>query len=116
MPFSGDDEKQQANIKAGKYKIKEEKWKNVSNRGLDFVKKLMTVDPEKRLTAAQALEHPWMTEQKVSHSTESVDSIFVHDMCAFAQESKFRRACMLAMAWSLSNEEPKVRQAFLAID
>jgi calcium-dependent protein kinase len=114
MPFSGPDDQQQRNIKAGNYKWKTEKWDSVSRNGQDFVKKLMTVDPQVRLTATQAMEHPWLA-QKDSH--EPLDTNVVHDMCAFAQESKFRRACMLAMAWSLTNEErKKVRDAFLAID
>mmetsp|Transcript_67927 Transcript_67927/g.106887 ORF Transcript_67927/g.106887 Transcript_67927/m.106887 type:complete len:553 (+) Transcript_67927:105-1763(+) len=117
MPFSGPDDTQQANIKAGKYKIKPEKWQTVSENGLAFVKALMEVNPDVRLTAPQALEHPWLASQQVGYGSESVDSVVLHDMCAFAQESKFRRACMLAMAWSLTNEErKKVRQAFLQID
>jgi calcium-dependent protein kinase len=117
MPFSGPDDQQQANIKAGKYRFKEEKWRGISEHAVNFVKSLMVVDTSVRLTAQQALEHPWMKGEAQMHETAGVDSEVVSSMLAYAQESKFRRACMLAMAWSLSNEErAKVRQAFMDMD
>lgn len=39
----------------------EERWKNVSDLAKDLIKKLMEVDPKKRLTVDQALVHPWVT-------------------------------------------------------
>ncbi len=37
-------------------------WKNVSNDAKDFIRKMLTLDPEKRLTAKEALQHAWVTE------------------------------------------------------
>lgn len=36
-------------------------WKTISPLAKDFIKRLLTVDPAKRMTAAQALEHPWFS-------------------------------------------------------
>jgi serine/threonine protein kinase len=34
---------------------------------IDFIRKLLTIDPDHRLTAAQALEHPWiLSAQNIS--------------------------------------------------
>lgn len=35
-------------------------WKDVSTQARDFVDKLLVVDASVRLTALQALKHPWM--------------------------------------------------------
>merc|ERR1712232_222209 len=37
-----------------------EGWEFVSDAAKDFVKALLVKDPKKRLTAAQAMEHPWI--------------------------------------------------------
>lgn len=39
-------------------------WDPVSQLGKDFIKKLLVVDPKKRLTAEQALEDSWITVKK----------------------------------------------------
>jgi serine/threonine protein kinase len=35
-------------------------WDRVSNEGKDFVSRLLTVGEEKRLSASEALNHPWI--------------------------------------------------------
>jgi len=38
----------------------EEYWGSVSKEAKDFINKLLVVEPEKRLTAAESLKHPWV--------------------------------------------------------
>ncbi|KAJ3044362.1 hypothetical protein HDV00_002254 [Rhizophlyctis rosea] len=42
------------------YQFDEEYWAEVSPQAKDFIEKLLVLDPSKRLTAAEALEHPWL--------------------------------------------------------
>jgi len=37
-----------------------EYWRNVSDPARDFIKRCLTVDPRARMTAHQALQHPWI--------------------------------------------------------
>ncbi|KAI9021846.1 kinase-like domain-containing protein [Hyaloraphidium curvatum] len=37
-----------------------EEWKPISAEAKDFVKRLLTISPRKRMTAAEALDHPWI--------------------------------------------------------
>lgn len=46
-------------IRQGNYDISTQEWSQVSNEAKDFIKTLLTVDPEKRPTASQALTHAW---------------------------------------------------------
>jgi cell division cycle 2-like protein len=42
----------------------------LSNSGLDLLKKLLAYDPEKRITAEDALKHEWFSEVPLPKDTE----------------------------------------------
>ncbi|RPB25454.1 calmodulin-binding protein kinase [Terfezia boudieri ATCC MYA-4762] len=65
-PFDRDTnlEEMQA-ILAADYKFEPaDYWQDVSNNARDFIRKCLTIDPTKRLTAHQALQHPFLSEDK----------------------------------------------------
>ncbi|KAJ8379413.1 hypothetical protein SKAU_G00001910 [Synaphobranchus kaupii] len=47
-------------ITQGCYRFIPSNWAKVSEQAKDLVKKLLVVDPKKRLTVEEALQHPWM--------------------------------------------------------
>ncbi|KAI5301922.1 hypothetical protein KEM56_001217, partial [Ascosphaera pollenicola] len=50
----------------------EEYWRNVSNVAREFIQACLTIDPNKRITAHEALNHPWInpvTEETVTTPT-----------------------------------------------
>ncbi|KAJ7443901.1 CAMK/CAMK1 protein kinase [Mycena galericulata] len=61
-PFDRDTPKAEMDaIIAGDYKFEPaEYWANVSDTARDFVTKCLTIDPERRPTAKEALEHKWL--------------------------------------------------------
>lgn len=38
-------------------------WLNISNYAKDLVSRMLEVDPEKRITVEEALQHPWVKVQ-----------------------------------------------------
>merc|ERR550519_3095866 len=40
-------------------------FEHVSEDGKDFIKKLLVLEPSERQTAAQTLQHPWLTDNRV---------------------------------------------------
>eukprot|EP00587_Corethron_hystrix_P009519 CAMPEP_0113318496 /NCGR_PEP_ID=MMETSP0010_2-20120614/13042_1 /TAXON_ID=216773 ORGANISM="Corethron hystrix, Strain 308" /NCGR_SAMPLE_ID=MMETSP0010_2 /ASSEMBLY_ACC=CAM_ASM_000155 /LENGTH=355 /DNA_ID=CAMNT_0000175811 /DNA_START=27 /DNA_END=1094 /DNA_ORIENTATION=- /assembly_acc=CAM_ASM_000155 len=48
-------------IKAGKYEFHAEYWSTVSEDAKKLIASLLTVDPDKRLTAAEALQNVWIS-------------------------------------------------------
>jgi len=52
------------NIKKGKYDLESKPFDKLSNSGLDLIKKLLEIEPDKRLSASEALEHSWFKENK----------------------------------------------------
>lgn len=117
MPFAGSDERKQIHmIRSGTYLVKKERWAKVSSLASDFVKKLLVVDPDVRMTAPQALEHPWIKNHEDACS-DCIDEAMVASLCDFAKSQSFRRSCMKLMAWSLTApERAQVRDAFMALD
>ncbi|GAM26144.1 hypothetical protein SAMD00019534_093190, partial [Acytostelium subglobosum LB1] len=46
-------------IKNGQYTFSTYHWRDVSDEAKDFISQLLTVDPEQRMKAEDALKHPW---------------------------------------------------------
>lgn len=44
----------------GQYEFHESKWADVSEEAKGLIRLLLTIDPAQRMTAREALEHPWM--------------------------------------------------------
>jgi len=50
-------------IMEARWTMTTEGWDQISDEAKDLVRGLMTQDPKKRLTAQQALQHPWIKRQ-----------------------------------------------------
>jgi len=95
-------------------------WKRVSRAADDFIRKLLCVDVSVRMTAEQALQHEFIvgrSDLAKEAVNAKVDGESLKSLIEFSHASKFRRACMSCMAWSLTNEQRiELREAFLAMD
>lgn len=68
-PFNGstNDETHRSVLK-GRYHFASGEWKGVSREAKDFIRRLLQTDPTNRMSAAEALNHPWM----VRHTNTNV--------------------------------------------
>ena len=72
-PFDGcDDEEITNNIQRGVYRKKDRRWLKASKEVKDLIEKLLTYRPSQRLTAIQALNHPWF---KITDSNILYDNV-----------------------------------------
>ena len=77
-PFDGcDDEEITGNIQKGIYKKDDKRWKKASKEVKDLIQKLLIYSPKKRLTALQALKHPWF---KITDSNILYDNVPKNDI------------------------------------
>jgi len=113
--FHGSDSEILRKIKAGKPHYSS-KFNGLSASAQSFVRDLLVRIPAKRLTAAQALEHPWIQGRHLAHRA-TVDTSMLKSLRSYAEASRFRRAALSMMAWSLSTEEQAaLREQFLLLD
>ncbi|GFU14694.1 twitchin, partial [Nephila pilipes] len=68
-PFAGDNDVETLkNVRACDWEFDDEAFANISNEGKDFISKLLTRSKDKRMTAHECLEHPWL-KGDLSHDT-----------------------------------------------
>jgi len=117
MPFAGHTNQEIIQrIRRGRFVMGRQRWSSVSGAAADFVKKLLVLDPRKRLSARQALVHPWLLQQQ-EDSARKAPAFVAEAFMGFSMASRFQQACMEMMAWSLSQKERRqLRQHFLALD
>lgn len=113
--FAGPDREILRKIKAGRPHFSS-KFSKLSELAQTFVRSLLQKDPLERLTAAQALEHPWIKGRHLAVNS-NIDAGIVDSLRTFAEASRFRRAALSMMAWSLTTEDhAELREQFLLLD
>ncbi len=61
-PFNAEDDRQLFKlVKHAHYEFVEPYWDDASDDVMDLISKLLVVDPAKRLSAEEALKHPWLS-------------------------------------------------------
>lgn len=50
--------------KAAQFDFKSKKYENIASDGIDLLSKMLEKDPTKRITAKDALQHPFLTKDK----------------------------------------------------
>ncbi|KAI4386695.1 hypothetical protein MLD38_004606 [Melastoma candidum] len=81
----------------------EQPWPSLSAEAKDFVKRLLIKDPRKRMTAVQALSHPWIRNYK--EVKVPLDILVFKLMKAYMRSSMLRRAALRALSKTLTVDE-----------
>ena len=64
-PFAGENDKEiMDRVATGKYDLQASPFNKVSKNCLDLIQKLLAMDPKKRLSAQEALNHPWLKDNR----------------------------------------------------
>ncbi|XP_064215799.1 calcium/calmodulin-dependent protein kinase type II alpha chain isoform X10 [Tribolium castaneum] len=79
-PFWDEDQHRlYAQIKAGAYDYPSPEWDTVTPEAKNLINQMLTVNPGKRITASEALKHPWICQRErvasVVHRQETVDCL-----------------------------------------
>ncbi|KMT20238.1 hypothetical protein BVRB_1g002420 [Beta vulgaris subsp. vulgaris] len=77
-------------------------WPSVSPEAKDFVKRMLNKDYRKRMTAAQALTHPWIRDE--NHSIP-LDILIYKLVKAYLHATPYKRAALKALSKALTEDE-----------
>lgn len=82
-PFGGNSRQEIIrNVSKGKYSMKRPEFDNASSNSKDLIKKMLTFDFNSRITATEALEHPWFKE-KGDKEEAKMDSSILNNFRSF---------------------------------
>lgn len=91
-------------ILEGEIDFESKPWPSISNSAKDLVRKMLTQDPKKRITAAQVLEHPWIREGGEA-SDKPIDNAVLSRMKQFRAMNQLKKLALKFIAENLSEEE-----------
>ncbi len=123
-PFDGSDDIEiMDKIIKGEYSLKTKEWDNVSDDAKDLVKKLLTYNPSRRITAEDAKNHPWIIKNRSkdnlnnSLSLENLKRPF-ENLKKFSAKQKFQQTTIAFLIRQLANNDTiqELRQIFRSLD
>jgi len=119
-PFDGNDDREiLSRVKQGVYSISGPEWRNVSKEAIDLVKRMLTFEPTKRVTASEAIQHSWLkkksNEEEVNH--EATQNALAN-LKNFRLEQKLQQATLTYIVSQLISKEEmqELQAAFKALD
>mmetsp|Transcript_42202 Transcript_42202/g.99028 ORF Transcript_42202/g.99028 Transcript_42202/m.99028 type:complete len:507 (+) Transcript_42202:77-1597(+) len=104
-------------VRRGNYSFPKQYWDGVSDAAKELIKKMLTFDPEKRITAEKALHDPWMSNKAPKVRNTAVPTDLMDRFRSFQAKNKLVKTALRMIAWRLSDGELKsLRETFVAFD
>merc|ERR1712118_606923 len=92
-------------IMRGRPTFEEPEWAHVSITTKDMAKRLLVVHPECRLTAAEALAHPFVDNCHTVGNDVELPSAILQSLQNFARVDPFKKAALYAVAQHLNTPQ-----------
>lgn len=96
-------------IKKGDYSFPSPYWDDISDGAKDLVRKILQVDPKKRLTIKQCLDHPWIKSRDGANTAALAGA--QEQLKKFAARNKLKKAINTVVAANRLNEVAKMMTA-----
>ena len=120
IPFPGETEEEMfSKIKKGKISFHQKEFKNVSNKAKDLICNLLMYNKDYRITASQALQHPFFTESfDPKLLSYNKDLTKLTELIEIKQFGKFQESIIayLTINFIDKDEEKQLKEVFRYID
>jgi len=120
IPFPGETEEEMfSKIKKGKFSFHQKEFKNVSNKAKDLICNLLMYNKDYRITASQALQHPFFTENfDPKLLSYNKDLTKLTELIEIKKFGKFQESIIayLTINFIDKDEEKQLKEVFRYID
>ncbi|GAA0161837.1 non-receptor serine/threonine protein kinase [Lithospermum erythrorhizon] len=100
----------------GHIDFKSDPWPLISNSAKDLIKKMLCMQPSKRLTAHEVLCHPWICKNGVAPD-KALDPAVLSRLKQFSAMNKLKKMALRVIAERMSEEEiAGLKEMFKAMD
>lgn len=107
-PFGGNtDEAILKKISLGKFSFPSPEWDTISFDAKDFISKLLTFEPSQRVSAREALSHPWMENASRTPINSEVSRSILNNLTNFRAQLSLQKATFSFIANQLSTKEER---------
>eukprot|EP01066_Platyproteum_vivax_P006551 Platyproteum_vivax@DN232_c0_g1_i1.p1 len=120
-PFSGSsDEQILYNVQQGRVKFNGDEWRSVSNEAIALIKKMLTYEPAKRVSAEEALNDPWVAlnlkGQAVATDEQKLKCLT--NLTKFRSGLRLQQAAVtfIATMYTGTQEREELAKSFRALD
>eukprot|EP00933_Yihiella_yeosuensis_P053906 TRINITY_DN52220_c0_g1_i1.p1 TRINITY_DN52220_c0_g1~~TRINITY_DN52220_c0_g1_i1.p1 ORF type:complete len:490 (-),score=118.13 TRINITY_DN52220_c0_g1_i1:303-1772(-) len=116
-PFYGDGDDQILKaVKKGHLQFASPDWDHVSDGAKDFIKKMLTMNPNRRPSSSDMLLHQWLTSSAEA-ATGKVTANLGSKLKEFNSTSRMKKVALTLIAQQLKDEELKeLRECFIKLD
>jgi len=117
-PFYADNDTEVlAKVRHGKYNFINQDWKDISADAKDLIRGLLKMSTKDRLTAAQALEHPWIKHSAPAAPKKNVSPTVLSNLRAFRSVNKLKKMALQVIAQQMNDDQIKdLRDLFTSLD
>ncbi|KAF4699663.1 hypothetical protein FOZ63_002035 [Perkinsus olseni] len=117
-PFYGENEMEIIRrVRRGSFEFDLPAWTTVSTEAKDLIEKLLVLDPSRRLTAEQALHHPWIDSLAPGASVKTISPGALVNLNNFNKQNKLKRMALTVIARQIPEDSiEELRQMFSALD
>lgn len=99
-------------IRKGQYEFHEEYWGQVSKDAKDFISSLLTVNPAKRISAKEALDHKWMVAEDKKLAAQDLGKN-LSEFKKYNAKRKFKSAVNAVSGFMFISDDPTFGVCFI---
>ena len=107
-PFGGNtDDQILKKVSAGRFTFPSPEWDPISPQAKDLITQMLTLDPDRRISAREALNHSWFLQASTEQLNHSSASAIFKNLQTFKTEQTLQKATLTFIASQLSTNAEK---------